>query len=286
MKKNSGFTLIEVLIAMTILAFLTVSVVQTIRRGVDFKKKIQSNIDERTTLSSAMRMIERDINLAFHYQDISKEVLTQLKQSGVPKPGGTGTPGSTDGSGDQGGAGRPVGTPPSGTPSTNPYQDIKVRDIPNYTAFIGDKNSLHFTNLNNISSQGDQNYGDQEEVGYFVKSCKSLDGKNTSDCLWRRSSPIVDDDVTKGGNETVLLEGVKRFELRYFGKEKEDWVDHWHSDGKEDAALKNKFPQAVEVTITLEKNKKETSAIRVIPLRFPNNQEPRGDPQQGTGQKP
>jgi prepilin-type N-terminal cleavage/methylation domain-containing protein len=280
MKNSLGFTLIEVLIAMVILAFLTVSVVQTLRRGADFKTKIQHNIDERSTINSAMRMIERDINLAFHYQDVTTEVLNQLKTAGTKQ---TQTPTPPDPNNPNP---PPPPTPPNPpTTPTNPYADIKIREIPNFTVFIGDKNDIHFTNLNNISTQGSQNFGDQEEVGYFIKSCKNLDGKTAGDCLWRRTSPVVDDDVTKGGDEMVLLENVKRFELRYFGKEKEDWVDHWHSDGKEEAALKDKFPQAVEVTLTLEKNKREVSAIRVIPLRFPNNKDPQ-QPAQQPGQPP
>ena len=276
MKNSRGFTLIEVLIAMTILAFLTVAVTQSLRRGADFKKKIQKGIDKRAAINSAMRMIERDINLAFHYQDFTTEVLTQLKNTTIQGP--TPTPPQVPG--------QPTTKPnpfPGQAPGTpnQPYAQLKIRPIPNYTMFIGDKNSIHFTNLNNISVQGDQNYGDQQEVGYFLKSCHSVDGKITSQCLWRRTSPVVDDDVTKGGEEAVLIENVKRFDLRYFGKEKEDWVDHWHSDGKEDLNLKDKFPQAVEVTLTIEQDKREVSAIRVIPLRFSNNKDQQPTPAPG-----
>lgn len=80
---------------------------------------------------------------------------------------------------------------------------------------------------------------------------------------------------------------MKKFELRYFGKEKEDWVDTWDSSSENgDDTLKNKFPSAVEVTLTVEQNKKEVSAIRVVALRFPNNIESAGAPKQENGQGP
>jgi prepilin-type N-terminal cleavage/methylation domain-containing protein len=261
MKKN-GFTLLEVIIAMTIMAFLTVMVSQSMRKSADFKTKIQKNIDQRSAINSAMRIIERDINLAFHYQDVNTEVLKEIeKKKKIAPPRKPGTP--------------PPPPPPPGSPPAPPiYENFKIREIPNYTAFVGTKNAVNFTNLNNIAVQPGERVSDQQEVGYSVKSCKSLaNPEEPTKCLWRRTSSYADDKVDEGGTESVMIEGVTKFELRYFGKEKEDWVDAWDSTAKSDDTLKDKFPSAVEVTLTVEQNKKEVSAIRVIALRFPNNLE-------------
>lgn len=262
MKKN-GFTLIEVVIAMSIMAFLTVMVSQSIRRSAEFKKKVQKNIDQRSAVNSAMRIIERDINLAFHYQDINTEVLKEIekkKKSSTTQKSNGKTPTTPQTTG-------------SDSSSSQIYSNWKIRDIPNYTGFIGKKDAINFTNLNNITVQPGEKVSDQQEVGYFVKNCKSLVDPNVSvKCLWRRTSAYVDDKLEEGGTESVLIEGVKKFELRYFGKEKEDWVDSWNSTAESgDDTTKNKFPQAVEITLTVEQNKKEISAIRVVALRFPNN---------------
>lgn len=275
MKKN-GFTLLEVVIAMTIMAFLTMMVSQAMRRSADFKTKIQKNIDQRSTINSAMRIIERDINLAFHYQDVNTEVLKEIEKK-KKATGNTGSQGNNTGTqgnntGNQGTAGN------QGNQGAVPppiYENFKIREIPNYTAFKGEKTAIHFTNLNNIAVQPGEKVSDQQEVGYSVKSCKSLSQPDVSmQCLWRRTASYVDDKIDEGGTESVMIEGVKKFELRYFGKEKEDWADTWDSTTVSDDTLKNKFPSAVEVTLTIEQNKKEISAIRVIALRFPNNIEP------------
>jgi len=285
LKNQKGFTLIEVVIAMTIMAFLTVMVSQSMRRSADFKSKVQKNIDQRSAINSAMRIIERDINLAFHYQDINTEVLREIEKkkksggTGGKKPGPDGKLGTADDIVDPAGA-----TAASGAI----YENFKVREIPNNTLFLGAKESIHFTNLNNVTVQPGEKVSDQQEVGYFVRNCKSLADPDTSTkCLWRRTSPYIDDKVDEGGTETVLIENVKKFEMRYFGKEKEDWVESWDSSSENgDDTLKNKFPSAVEVTLTVEQNKKEVSAIRVVALRFPNNIEPAGAPQQQNGQGP
>lgn len=264
---KNGFTLIEVVIAMTIMAFLTVMVSQSMRRSAEYKTKIQKNIDQRSAINSAMRIIERDINLAFHYQDVTTEVLKEIekKKKGTPSAGINGTAGTNGTNGANGSNGQP-----------QMYTNFKIREIPNYTAFKGEKNSISFTNLNNITVQPGQKVSDQQEVSYFVKSCKSLaDPDVTSKCLWRRTSPFIDDKVDEGGTESVLIEGVTKFELRYFGKEKEDWVSSWDTTSDDDT-IKNKFPSAVEVTLTVEQNKKEISAIRVVALRFPNNMDAPG----------
>lgn len=297
MKRESGFTLIEILIAMTIMAFLTVMVSQSMRRSADFKSKVQKNIDQRSAINSAMRIIERDINLAFHYQDVHTEVMKEIeKKKKALRAGGQGNQGNQAGN-QGGGLGGNPGTP--GNPGNrgnqgnqgnlNPnapiYRNFKIREVPNYTAFKGTKNAIHFTNINNITVQPGEKVSDQQEVGYFVKSCKSLANPDvTSQCLWRRTSPYLDDKVDEGGSEVVLIEGVKKFELRYFGKEKEDWVETWDSTPEGgDEVIRNKFPSAVEVTLTVEQNKREISAIRVVALRFPNNpedQNTQGQPQQ------
>lgn len=281
-KAQRGFTLIEVLLAMTILAFITLMVTQGIRRGADFKSKNQRNIDQRALLNSAMRIIERDINMAFHYQDITKEVLQEVKKAGQATPPPQQQQDPT----------KPNPTQPPANPNgveQKPKYEFKIREIPNYTNFLGEKDSLNFTNLNGTPTAGEQLAGDQQEVGYFVKSCKSLATGNSTQCLWRRTASYVDEKIDEGGEDIVILEGVKRFTLRYFGKQKEDWVERWRTDEQGDDLTKGNFPEAVEVTLTIEKEKRELSAIRVIPLRFPNNIEKKSttqNPTSDTGEDP
>jgi hypothetical protein len=85
---------------------------------------------------------------------------------------------------------------------------------------------------------------------------------------------VVEGDITQGGEDTAILEDVSEFSLRYFGFGKQDWNSSWDSVNG-DAIAKGKYPDAVEVSLTVEKGegakKKKVSMQLVIPIRFPNN---------------
>lgn len=260
MKKNTrlfqkqGFTLVEVMIAITILATIAVLVGQTISQAVKSKAKIQEQIDNVSRLRDAIRIIEKDVNLAFHYRDLEKEIndlANKKPPAAAPTAGGAG-----------------VYTPPPVPRETTRFDPV--------THFIGSENEMNFVTMNTgrIFSEGQG--ADFIEVGYVVKDCRSLQGKTHSGkCLWRRTENIVDSDVTKGGKEIVLLDDLEEFKLRYIGKGKQDWVTTWRTDSGGDPTTKGNFPELVEVSVTItpgeDKKKKKYSMQFVIPIHFPNN---------------
>lgn len=272
-KQTSGFTLIEVLITVMILGTLTVLAAQSMQQAVQSKTKIQAQIDDVSRMRDTLRIMERDINLAFHYRDLEKE-LDQLIQK-YQKPQTATNP-----------ALQPGGVPTLFTPDEGqgPFQggsanpDLAPRQDPR-THFIGSEEAVHFVTRNNARMTTQQKFADFAEVSYSVKDCKSLkvDG-GSSQCLWRRSHPYVDEDVTAGGTEIVLLENVTEFALKYIGKGKQDWVTAWRSDEGGDGVTKNNFPLAVEISMTIEKEEKgktkKYSMQVVAPLHFPNNPPP------------
>ena len=98
-----------------------------------------------------------------------------------------------------------------------------------------------------------------------------------------RASTVLDDEVKEGGTETVLLENVEKFSLRYLmpGGDEPNWVDAWNSTEKDRADTTNKFPLAVEVTLAYKlpkvfKDQVDAKEIvyektLVAQIRFPNN---------------
>jgi hypothetical protein len=86
----------------------------------------------------------------------------------------------------------------------------------------------------------------------------------------------VDTDVRTGGNETVMLENVTEFKLRYFGETKQDWVLSWNSEpGSNDSGTQGRYPELIEVGLGIsrevEGKQKTYSMLIVIPIHFPNN---------------
>src|SRR4051812_37867683 len=121
-----GFTLLEVLIALVILASLSALTATSIQRSLKMKTRIQGDIDRDSQLRNAYRLIERDLNSAFHYRNISQELQDELAKA-TPIAGAPPTP--------------PPATDIAGSVAPPPRQ---------LTQFIGDEESVHFTSLNHV----------------------------------------------------------------------------------------------------------------------------------------
>lgn len=245
-----GFTMIEVMITIAILATLTLLTAQTLSESIKSKIKLQDQIDDVSRMRDAIRLIERDINLAYHYRDVEKEINELIKKKSNTTP--------------------PL--PPGQT--FVPAPQVPRRDPS--THFVGNEESINFVTMNNARTVRNSPQADFIEIGYSVRDCRSMkESGGTSKCIWRRSSPYVDLDVTKGGDEIVLLENVSEFKFRYMGKGKQDWVSDWRTDSQGDGVTKGRFPQAVELSITVEKSikgkNKKYSMQLIIPIHFPNN---------------
>ncbi len=267
---SAGFTLIEVILAIGILAIVMTLTAISIQGALRNKRTIQTQIDDVSRLRDAVRVMERDIQLAFHYKDLEKEIEDLAKAIKTDDKKKNNTP--------------PTTTPPTttspGDPNADKANEIKrevERENPE-THFLGANEKLNFVTSNSPRMAQGQRQADYIEVGYELRDCRSADDESSSKCLIRRSSPVVDKDVDKGGTEDVLLENISEFDLKYFGKGKQDWVEDWKTDNGGDAATKGKFPLAVEVSIKIvkknsgSKGKGKTYSLNVVvPIHFPNN---------------
>ncbi len=252
-KSQYGFTLIETLLTVSILAVMSILAAQTIQRSMQAKVKLQDQIDDLSRVRDALRLMERDLGLAFHHRDFEKEIAEKVKSLGKP-------------------------TVPPGQPGfAPPPEPPEVREAPRQdptTFFIGSDSEMNFVTLNNSRIQSNARQADFQEVGYALKDCRE---KSQGKCLWRRTSAVVDSDVTRGGNDIALLDHVQELKFRYIGKGKQDWVTEWHSDASGDAVTKDHFPAAVEISLTFRKGDGDTmkkySTQIVAPIHFPNNKE-------------
>lgn len=258
---SSGFTLIEVILAITILSTLAILSTQAISRALKARTKIQAEVDDVSALRDSMRMIRTDLNMAFHHQDFEQEIsdLTNKKT-------GTSTPQNANFQGQQ--------DQQTQQNSSQPQRQTKRGDP--VTQFSGDEDKMSFITMNNGRTNTASVQADFIEVGYSLRDCKNLSTQKNSSCLHRRVQNVLDDDVTTGGNEIVMLENVSEFKLRYIGPGKQDWVKAWKSTkDSSDGGTVGKFPDAVEVTLAVEREmdgKKRTYDMQfVVPIHNPNN---------------
>lgn len=253
-KNQNGFTLLEVILAVTILSTLTILSTQVISRALKARTKIQAEVDDVSALRDSMRMLKSDISLAFHHRDFEKEIQDLATKPKTP------------------GAGGAVAAPVA------PVAPRQTKRSDPTTHFIGSDTEMNFVTMNSGRTISNITQADFAEVGYSLKACSNLTTKQTSQCLYRRTQVLLDEDVKTGGNEIVMLENVTEFKIRYIGESKQDWVTTWNStSSSSDAGTRGLFPDAVEVSLSIEreieKKPKTYSMQFVVPVHFPNNAE-------------
>ncbi len=274
MTSRKGFTLLEVMIVLVIMATLSVLSSQSIQQAIKNKIKIQTQVQDMSEVRDALKVIERDVNLAFHYSDLETELKDMIKKKrveqskGTPQAGGITTTTTTQ-------PGTPAPAVYNPNDPNDPLNKKAVDRIDPVTNFVGHENEVFFPTLNSSRLNEGTQQADFIKVGYVLQSCKRPGQETASkSCLVRKSSNVVEGDITKQEDGVILLTDVSEFKLRYFGKGKQDWVNDWNSETG-DGQIKNRFPDAVEISLTVEKGntdkKKKISMQLVVPIRFPNN---------------
>jgi type II secretion system protein J len=274
-----GFTLIEVLIAITIVSFISLFTAQMISQGIKARRKIQEQLDRSSALQSVLNLMSKDIAQAFNYRDVNTEIFNEAqnlrREKAMKAKGGQPAKDGQTGQVD----------PNQATGQLTPEEEKKyqLKEVKLFSRFIGESDKLNFTTLNNMRLKENQEVSDQAEVGYDLSNCSKPKRKNSKEsassslCLFRRLSPFIDDKIKEGGNRSVLLENVKSLKFRYLGEgHLEIWNDSWSSvDGEE--IMKNKFPLAIEITLTILDTHftppKDLALTVVAPLLFPSNKE-------------
>lgn len=245
-KSRLGFTLIEVLVVLIILAVLAALSAQTIQRSTMMKVKLQKGIDQTSAIRNALAVMERDISLAFNYRDPNREIQDAIKKK------------------------KQQSQEAAGGYSPSPMEEKPAP--PKLTQFTGEAQKLAFTSLAGVRTAPNSETSDQIEVSYTVRTCKSFfQPEKSMQCLFRRTSSIIDEKLDDGGEEVAILENVTDFRLRYFGEGKEDWIEWWKTKDGADDVTRNIFPLAVEITVETEENGKKIKMLTVAELRFPNN---------------
>lgn len=252
-----GFSLVEIIIAITILATLSILIGTSTSRALKAKRKIQAEVNDASALRDTLKIIRADINQAYNHYDFEKEIMDAANKPDAPKAPVAGQ------------------NPFVPTPQTQAPQRENKREDPR-THFIGEAEKINFVTMNQARLLTGELTADFMEIGYTVKPCRSLSKVDeSSSCLYRRSQKILDADVTEGGVETPILEHVTEFTLKYLGEGKTDWKTDWKTKGGVDATTANQFPEAVEVNLAteteLDGKKKKYQLQAVIPLHFPNN---------------
>lgn len=117
------------------------------------------------------------------------------------------------------------------------------------------------------------------EVGYRVEPNEEADGYYV---LLRREGFFVDEDPLKGGTLSEVFDRVKSFNLTYYDKDNNEWVDSWSYQEKRGLPLAVKIEFVIKIEREIAESEKEESetemekqegyfsAIVTLPARYGN----------------
>lgn len=259
-KSRSGFSLLEILIVTALLGAIALIASRAIKNGLNTKKKLDARLKVESMVFDALRLMSTDVERAFHYQHALYEI-DRASLAAQPNPN----------------------DPPNGTnPPTDldPTQQALQAPPIRLTNMVGKENSIHFTTLNHYRTTANSQESNQIEVGYYLESCKSRITRDESKCLWRRSSTIIDNDVTRGGDATPLVENVTEFKLEYLSENIniKEWKREWVTDQNGSIDTQNLFPVMVKITLSIEDTKNKVinkfKQTVIATVRSPNNMDP------------
>ena len=189
---TNGFTLLEILIALTVFAFASISISRSVTIILKQKKKIERDIQIKRIQSNTLELLRQDLKGVFTYFDMNGHLNRYAPRDNSP----------------------PV-----------PNRGRKLNTINPQFDFFGEENRLTFTTLSSVSG------GENRQLiktNYFFKSCSNPKTGQSSGCLVRGvSRNWKDREDVDDQKERLLGRGMESLEFAYRHPEKDEWEKTW-----------------------------------------------------------
>jgi prepilin-type N-terminal cleavage/methylation domain-containing protein len=264
---KDGFTLIEVLISIVILAFISLGLYNAIIETYRIRDTLSTEGDFHNGIRLSMNVLQRDITLLYSPVGLlptpsaSPSGVPQASQPAqVPNPAAQGLPGDAD-----------------LTQTTDFWEPTTNKNGVRPSRFTGTENKLTF-----VSNSHFRVYRDSAE-SEFADITYELD-RDDADPTLQMLVKIENIDAfnvdprTRAVNDRrfTLLHGIKAFKYRYYRKDKDEWAVNWDTD-KDEFKVNGQgvYPDIVEITLQVTNGKKLTFDGRFLfrpelPLRALN----------------
>jgi prepilin-type N-terminal cleavage/methylation domain-containing protein len=238
-KSDQGFTLIEVMLALTIVASITVIVWGSIAVSFESRQYMMNSFDQHQQVRLAVDRMSREFSMAFVAAHGNKKdhIPTDVENLNI--------------------SGTVVSEPEEGLPEIDGEDEVDPQgsgDVLIETAFVGKRDEVHFTSLAYVRTKRNEKTSDQCEIAYFVRNARrrSGDGRLRKE-LVRREDSTLDDDVEDGGVIYTLIDNVEsvKFEFWQDGSEGDEegggkWVKDWDSRNFDQKGM---LPSRVRISI-------------------------------------
>jgi general secretion pathway protein J len=106
---------------------------------------------------------------------------------------------------------------------------------------------IDFASFSHRRTIRDVHDSDQCEVGYYGAPDEE-DGSVTN--LIRREAAIIDEEPDRGGRLLVLVRDITEFDLTYYDREQDEWVESWDTT-QASTGQPDRLPDQVRIVLTL-----------------------------------
>jgi len=220
LNSQKGFSLLEIMVAILIFAFISYAASQVLRNNQLQKIQVDEEIDTYHALRTSFRILHKDLSSIFNLNTIDflpfGHVLPEDRPEAIKDPGA--------------------------------YQNYIQDQFPGLlykSFFIGEENKIHFTSLSNFRVYADKHESEQAEISYTVEK-DGADPKISH--LYKRISPVIDDKFEEGGTTFLILEDLESIKFRYYDAATDQWDSSWDNN---DEKHQGEIPDVIELALVL-----------------------------------
>jgi prepilin-type N-terminal cleavage/methylation domain-containing protein len=244
----AGFTLIEVVIVLVILTFISIGIYQMTTETFKLRDELAAEGEFYNSIRMSMDIVQRDVSTMF------SPIISRPNPGPSPNPANPGTLPPPPNAQDM----QVLLSSDQGKTSSFWLAATDKTGLRN-SRFVGTNEKITFVSASHVRVYKDTPESDFAKITYeLVRDEENKDNPNKDladslALLRTENTDAFDDDdrhSEKYGHRFLLLHGIKKLRFRYWRKDKDNGLGRWETSWDNDKDdYKDKYPDIVEITI-------------------------------------
>jgi prepilin-type N-terminal cleavage/methylation domain-containing protein len=231
---QAGFTLLEVLVSIFILTFISLGIFQATTQTYGLRQSLSEEGDFYNGIRLSMNILQRDLTSLYSPLYVDPKAMPSPGASVIPNP-----------------ANNPQTAALQADPTMGQTFDYWEPAIDSMgirpSRFVGTEHKISLVANSHIRVYKEAQESEFATITYDLT--KDDEDPNTQMLVKTESTDVFDLDPRKQDQNQrtyALLHGIKKFVYRYYRKDKDEWGPKWDTDTDE---FKLTYPDIIELTV-------------------------------------